>query len=43
VSLLDRSAPPHDLQDAIQEGLTTGCIDVERIELVMIVSFSASS
>jgi hypothetical protein len=43
VSVRDRAAPPHDLQGAIQEGLTTRGIDVKWIELVLINGFSASS
>ena len=43
MSVLDRSAPPRDGQEAIQEGVTTRCIDVEGMELVMIDGFFASS
>jgi hypothetical protein len=43
VSVLDRSVPPDDHQDAIQEGLTPRCIDADGIEVVMIDGFSAGS
>lgn len=43
MSVLDRSALPHDQLDAIQQDLTARRMDVEGIEHVMFDGFSASS